>query len=86
MFTTYILWSGALQKYYVGHTDNLKRRLEEHNTSRSVYTKTGIPWVLVYHQEFDTRKNAVRRELEIKKRKSRRYIERLIAGQSVPSC
>jgi putative endonuclease len=54
-------------------------RLLRHNSGRSKYTKIGIPWQLVYLEEFKNKTEAYRRELEIKKKKSRNYIERLIA-------
>jgi putative endonuclease len=78
MYSTYILWSEKLQKYYVGHTDNLSRRITEHNTGKSTYTKLGKPWSLAYHEEFTTKAEAMGREREIKHRKSRRYIESII--------
>ena len=59
MYSTYILWSEKLQKYYVGHTDNLSRRIIEHNTGKSSYTKLGKPWSLTYHEEFTTRAEAM---------------------------
>jgi putative endonuclease len=54
-------------------------RLLRHNSGRSKYTKFGIPWQLVYLEEFKNKTEAYRLELEIKKKKSRNYIERLIA-------
>ncbi|MBT1706577.1 GIY-YIG nuclease family protein, partial [Chryseosolibacter indicus] len=67
-------------KYYVGHTDSIERRLEEHNTGRgSTFTSNCHPWTLVYQESFSTRLEATRREREIKNKKSRKYIEWLIA-------
>jgi putative endonuclease len=39
-----------------------------------------MPWSLVYHEEFATRSKAMKRELEIKRRRSKKYIEKLISG------
>jgi putative endonuclease len=78
MYSTYILWSEKLKKYYIGHTDDLSRRLGEHNAGRSQYTKHGTPWVLTYTENFNTRCETRRREQEIKRRKSKKYIEHLI--------
>jgi putative endonuclease len=78
MYSTYILWSEKLRKYYVGHTNNLSRRITEHNTGKSSYTKLGKPWSLTYHEEFTTRVEAMRRGREIKNRKSKKYIETII--------
>ena len=78
MYSTYILWSEKLQKYYIGHTDNLSRRITEHNTGESKYIKLGKPWTLMCHEEFTTKVEAIRREQEIKNRKSKKYIETII--------
>jgi putative endonuclease len=75
----YILFSVKLDKYYVGACTNLERRLYEHNIGHSKYTSTGMPWELKYTEEFEDLLNARKRELAIKKKKSRKYIEDLIA-------
>lgn len=76
----YILYSSKLDKYYVGHTGNLGDRLKRHNAGRSKSTKSGAPWELVYQEMFETKSEAYNREIEIKNKKSRKYIEALIAG------
>jgi putative endonuclease len=83
-YYTYIIYSSRSDHYYVGHTQDLLDRIENyHNSGRSIYTKGGIPWKLVYSEIFKTRAQAMRREREMKSRKSRTYIQRLV--QSVPS-
>ncbi|MEL6670556.1 MAG: GIY-YIG nuclease family protein [Bacteroidota bacterium] len=74
----YILYSAKIDRYYVGSTSNLSDRLHRHNTGRSKYTKRGIPWEVVYTESFPDRPAAVRREREIKKKKSRVYVEGLL--------
>ena len=78
--TLYILYSPKLNKYYVGSTSDLERRLADHNRGKEKFTKTGIPWHLVYSEEFSELKAARTRELFIKKQKSRKYIEQLIGS------
>jgi len=41
----------------------------------SSFTSKAADWILVYKQEFETREQARTREMEIKKKKSRKYIE-----------
>ena len=77
---TYILFSEKLNKYYVGSTTDIERRIEEHNRGKEKFTKTGMPWVIVYSEEFEILADARQRELQIKKQKSRKYIEQLIAA------
>ncbi|MEB2785777.1 GIY-YIG nuclease family protein [Algoriphagus persicinus] len=81
MATMYILYSEKLAKYYVGACTDLDRRIYEHNIGHSTFTSTGIPWILVYQESFDDLLSAKRRELQIKKMKSRKYIEFLISIQ-----
>jgi putative endonuclease len=80
MFIVYILYSKSLDRYYTGHTANIKDRLLRHNNGRSKATKTGVPWIIVYTEMFNTKSGAYKRELDIKSKKSRAYIETLIAG------
>ncbi|WP_025667766.1 GIY-YIG nuclease family protein [Aquimarina megaterium] len=78
MFIVYILFSESIDMYYVGHTANIKDRLVRHNQGRSKSTKRGAPWRLMYSERFKTKSEAYQREMEIKKKKSRKYIENLI--------
>jgi len=79
MSYTYILYSEKLGKYYIGACIDLKRRLYEHNIGHSKFTSAGIPWKIVYTEEFETLADAKKREFKIKKMKSKKYIEGLIA-------
>ncbi|KAF0142760.1 MAG: putative endonuclease containing a URI domain [Stygiobacter sp.] len=78
MYHTYILYSSSLDKYYVGYTQNLELRIERHNSSWGKFTSSGIPWKLVYSESFQTKSDAIKREVQIKKKKSRKYIHDLI--------
>ena len=71
----YILYSDSLSKYYVGHTNSINRRLYEHNSGHSKFTRKGKPWELIFTCECTTRKEAVTLEGKIKKRGIRRYLE-----------
>jgi putative endonuclease len=48
MFFVYILFSKKLNRYYIGTTDNVEKRLSEHNSRLYVnsFTTRGIPWEL----------------------------------------
>ncbi|MFN8353381.1 MAG: GIY-YIG nuclease family protein [Spirosomataceae bacterium] len=81
-FTTYILYSASTDRYYVGSTGNLPDRLLRHNQGRSKATKSGLPWVVVHREVYPSRSAAYRRELEIKGKKSRKYIESLLHDYS----
>jgi len=78
-YFVYILYSKKLSRYYVGSTNDIDRRIYEHNIGHGKYSRKGSPWQLVYIVPFETKKEAVQEELRIKRRKSRRFIERLIS-------
>jgi putative endonuclease len=65
--------------FYVGQCDDLDKRMSKHFDGMSRYTASKRPLRLVYFECFATRSEAIRREREIKRMKSRRYIEELIA-------
>ena len=80
MFYVYILYSKELDRYYIGQTENLDERIFRHTNSGSKSTKAANDWELKHQEAFNTRSEAVRRETEIKKKKSRKYIEWLISS------
>ena len=66
--------------FYTGWTTNVEKRIEVHNAGKGAkYTKPRRPVELVYHEEFQTKEEAMRREYEIK-RMTRRKKEQLIAA------
>ena len=80
LYKLYIIYSFYLDRYYIGHTEDIIVRLEQHNSGISTYTAAAKDWVLVYSEDHDTRELARKREMEIKKKKSRKYIEWLISS------
>jgi putative endonuclease len=78
MYIVYILYSISLDRYYVGFTNDLERRLSEHNRKKGKYTDAGIPWEIVYSESFESKKMAISRESYIKSKKSKTYIIELI--------
>ena len=65
-------------RYYVGSCHNPQKRLQQHNAGRTASTKPFRPWVLIYTETYNTNSEALKRELQIKKMKSRKYIQSLI--------
>lgn len=66
MFHVYILKSKKAGKVYIGFTNNLERRLEEHNAGFSQFTKAYIPWDLIYYESYQSWKDAKDREFKLK--------------------
>ena len=68
MFYVYVIYSNKLGKYYIGQTNDLKRRIAEHIAGKSTYTSRANDWVMVYYEAFRSRSLAMRREKRLKSR------------------
>src|SRR5438552_3365480 len=79
MYKVYILFSVTKDPYYLHDAlPILMERIRKHNSNHKGFTgKTG-DWKLVYHELFQTKTDAMKKEMEIKKWKSRNLIERFI--------
>lgn len=74
MFTVYLLFSKIHQKIYIGYTQNIEQRLLSHNfLGKKGYTLKYRPWILVYTESFDDKKNAMMREKQLKSAKGREF-------------
>lgn len=61
---------------YCGWTNDLEKRIMDHNAGKGAkYTKTRLPVKLVYHEEFDTKEEAMSREWHIKQLRREQKIE-----------
>lgn len=77
-FTVYIIFSPSLNQYYIGHTADIEDRLFRHRNRGSMSTKKANDWELKYTDQFETRSAAMQREMELKSKKSRVFLEALI--------
>ena len=67
---------------YTGSTNDLDKRLEAHNSGNGAkYTKARLPVKLVYHEEFEDKKEAMKREWYIKHKLSRKQKMELITSK-----
>ncbi|MBD3274042.1 MAG: GIY-YIG nuclease family protein [Candidatus Marinimicrobia bacterium] len=78
----YIIYSKHRDKYYIGSTNDLSRRLSEHNRGHTKSTRIATDWVLKFSREYDTLELARKKERYLKSLKSRKIIERIIANES----
>jgi putative endonuclease len=79
--TLYILESLRHGRFYVGSTDDLSRRLKEHNAGQTKSTASGKPWIIVFYHNFDSSILGLKAERRIKKLKSRNIILDIIQGK-----
>ena len=83
-YSVYVLQNPA-GRFYIGQTDDLERRLIQHNSGtgeKSKYTIKHGPWEKVWWEEHTDRSSAMLRARQIKSMKSARWIrERLLSGE-----
>jgi len=75
MFYTYILKSESSDKWYTGSTNDLRKRLNQHNEGKSAHTKKGMPWTLIYYEACLDEQDARSRETYLKSGMGKRYIK-----------
>jgi len=76
MFTVYVLYSTKIQKKYTGFTQDLEKRIIQHNLGLlGKFTKGKGPWVLIYSEIFQTKVEAIVREKELKTGKGRDFLK-----------
>src|SRR3989338_10701800 len=78
MFFVYILQSLKDQKLYVGYTNNVKRRFEEHNKGLVSITKYRKPFKLIYLEGYLNQQDATAREKFFKTGWGRTHLKKVL--------
>ena len=78
----YILYSQSRYRYYIGSCADVEQRLIRHNAGATLSTKSGRPWKVVYTETYPTKTEALKREIHLKRLKSRVCLEDLIRNAS----
>ena len=68
MFYVYILGSKRDKELYIGSTNNLKKRFQEHNSGKVPSTKPRAPFKLLYYEAYAIEQEARDREATLKLR------------------
>lgn len=74
----YVLFSSAAGHIYVGFSNDLKRRLAEHNIGLNFATKPYGPWELIYYEAHTSENDAKRREKYLKTTAGSRALNRIL--------
>src|SRR4030067_2510511 len=83
-YYVYILYSQTKDRYYIGYSHDPQERLTEHNMGATPSTRPGRPWIMAYTEVACDKSAAIKREQEIKRMKSKKYIKRLISRRVGP--
>ena len=81
-YYTYMLKSisPGTNKTYVGYTNNLKNRIEKHNTNKGAKSTKGYKWLLIYSKKFKSKNKAMSFEYKLKNDK---VLRKLILEKSL---
>jgi putative endonuclease len=74
-YYTYIIESITNQRWYIGHTNDIDRRLSEHNSGQNKSTKGKGPWKLIFLSRFNNNLDANRFELRLKRFRNKKFIK-----------
>ena len=77
MFYVYVLENRKKDRYF-GSTNDIKRRVQEHNSGQNQSTKSGKPWKVIFYEAFVIESDAKRREKYLKTSTGRRMFSRMI--------
>lgn len=82
MFFVYTVYNRLAKKFYIGQTDDLVRRVLEHNQHMFQGYTARFPgeWELIYQESLPTRPEALKREKQLKSYRGREFIKRYIPG------
>ncbi len=62
----------GINKTYVGYTNNIKSRLNKHNTNKGAKSTKGHNWILIYKKKFKNKNDAMSFEYKLKKDRAQR--------------
>lgn len=77
MFFVYVIYNKQVDKFYIGQTHDLFKRLEEHNKKffKGFTSRFGGTWEIVYKEQCFSRNEALAREKQLKSFQGRRFIK-----------
>jgi len=78
MYYVYVLLSLKDNKFYIGLTRDLKRRLKEHNSGKNTSTKSRLPLELIYYEAHLPKTDAERRERYFKTSKGKSTLKQML--------
>ena len=82
LYKVYVLRSKVAKKSYVGVTNDLEKRLREHNSGKQYYTRRYMPWEVIYLEDYQDFEEALQREKFLKTTSGRRFLKKVFSALS----
>jgi putative endonuclease len=81
MYYVYVLENTKNRTWYIGYTENLEKRVLEHQSGKGGRTtRLKIGWKLIYHEGYLNKQDAVGREKFLKSGSGRKYIVKQLSN------
>jgi len=77
-YYVYVLQSLKNKSLYIGYTQDLRERFQEHNRGRNFSTKPSRPWKLIHYEAYLDEDDARRREKYLKTNQGNRLLKRML--------
>ena len=77
-YYVYVLQSQKNDSLYIGYTNNLRKRVVEHNRKMNISTKSFTPWQIIHYEAYRNRDDARRRENYLKTNQGSRLLKRML--------
>jgi len=82
-FFVYIIYNARHDKFYIGQTYSLQKRIFEHKNGLSIYTsRYDGEWLFLHKEKFKTRSEAMHKEKFLKQQKNKSFLKRYIKNNS----
>jgi putative endonuclease len=75
-YSVYVIQSEFNGSFYVGMAQDIQERLREHNAGKSSYTKSFVPWKLIYSEEIGEAPLARKREKYLKSTTGKNFLRK----------
>lgn len=83
MYYVYVLYSKEQDKFYVGYTEDLDRRIEEHANEETLSSRRLKNLKIVYYEACVAKKDAIKRERQLKTGFGRGYLRKRLQNSIV---
>ena len=86
MYFVYVAVSLKDKKFYIGFTENVEQRIENHNSGKVPSTKKRTPFKLIYYEAHLSKQDALKRERYFKTTKGKTTLKQVLRNSILKNC